>query len=212
MSDTAVWFDLDGTLLHHERSFDRLVADALVAAGVRTPPDGAYEAFAERIFSALEDCEAEPYELAFEHVAGVLDVDVDPVEAADAYRELELEATNVPDDARETLAAAAERAPVGILTNGDGEHERAKLAHHDLEDLVDDVLISNDVEVRKPDPELFEIAADRIDAEEYVYVADEYETDVGPALEAGWEAVHVRNDEGPSVSVRDVGALRGLFL
>ena len=212
MSDTAVWFDLDGTLCHHERPFDRLVADALVAAGARSPPDGAYDVCAERIFSTLEACESEPYAQAFDQVATVLEVDVDPAEAAAAYRELEREATTVTETARDVLAAVGSRAPVGVLTNGDGPHERAKLADHGLDEILDAVVVSNEVGVRKPDPELFAVAEDRLDAGRHVHVADEFETDVLPAQQAGWDAVHVRNDDGPAASVNDLGALGTLLL
>lgn len=210
--DVAVWFDLDGTLVQFERGFDRLVSDALVAAGLRSPPEDAYDAFAERVFAALEECADDPYERAFAETAEVLRLDVDASEAAEAYRELALEATSVPDGARETVEAVAERAPTGLLTNGDGAFQRALLEHHDLADAFDAIVISNEEGVRKPDPELFAVAAEQIDADEHVYVADEFETDVGPAERAGWQAVHVRNDAGPSISVDEIGSLRALLL
>jgi putative hydrolase of the HAD superfamily len=218
MSDTAVWFDLDGTLCQFERDFDGLVHDALVASGAVNPPEGAHEAFAERIFAALEACEADPYEKAFEAVVSTVGVDVDSAAAAAAYREIEVEATTLAPGAGETVERAAERAAaVGVLSNGDGDLQRAKLAAHDLEDAFDAVVISNEVGVRKPDPEIFataaeELAANGIEASEHVFVADEYETDVAPAEQAGWTAIHVRNDEGPAASVNRLGSLEMLLL
>ncbi|WP_248517191.1 HAD family hydrolase [Salinarchaeum laminariae] len=218
MTDTAVWFDLDGTLCQFDQSFDVLVRDSLVAAGVRNPPEAAHDVFAERIFSALEECEAEPFELAFEAVATELGVSVDPAEAATAYREIEVESTTLVDGARETVETVADRAAaVGVLSNGEGALQREKLAAHGLEDAFDAVVISNEVGVRKPDTAIFATAAERlasngVEPAEHVYVADEYETDVGPAEQAGWTAIHVRNDEGPSASVNQLGALETLLL
>jgi len=212
MSTTAVWFDLDGTLVTYDRDFDRLVEDALVAAGVRSPPDGAYEAFAERIFGALEACEPEPVVLAYEAVGRDLGLEIDPAEAAAAHVELEVEASVLTDGARETVAAVAERAPVGVLSNGDAELQRAKLAAHGIDDLLDAVVISAEAGVGKPDPAVFEAAEAELDAADHVYVGDEYESDVQPATDAGWETIHVRNDEGPSVSVDRLGSLRALLL
>jgi putative hydrolase of the HAD superfamily len=218
MTDTAVWFDLDGTLCQFERDFDALVRDALVASGAVNPPNGAHEAFAERIFAALEACEPDPFERAFEAVVAEVGVDVDPAEAAAAYREIEVDATALAPGARETVDRAAERAAaVGVLSNGEGELQRAKLAAHDLEDAFDAVVISNEVGVRKPDPEIFATAAELlaetgVEVSEHVFVADEYETDVAPAERAGWTAIHVRNDEGPAASVNRLGALETLLL
>ncbi|AGN01730.1 HAD-superfamily hydrolase [Salinarchaeum sp. Harcht-Bsk1] len=218
MSETAVWFDLDGTLLQHERTFDAFVRDALVASGVVNPPEQAHDVFAERIFGALERCEDDPIERAFEAVDAQLGIDVDTAAAADAYREIEVDGTTLADGARETIDAAAERAAaVGVLSNGEGDLQRAKLDAHDLADAFDAVVISNEVGARKPDPEIFATAADRlsangVDAAEHVFVADEYETDIGPAEQAGWSAIHVRNDEGPSGSVNRVGSLGTLLL
>ena len=218
MSDTAVWFDLDGTLLQHERTFDAFVRDALVASGAVNPPEQAHDVFAERIFSALERCEDQPIQRAFEAVEAQLGVDVDAAAAADAYREIEVEGTTLADGAQETIETAADRAAaVGLLSNGEGQLQRAKLTAHGLEDAFDAVVISNEVGARKPDPEIFAIAEDRLadagaEAAEHVFVADEYETDIGPAEQAGWSAIHVRNDDGPAGSVNRVGSLATLLL
>lgn len=212
MTETAVWFDLDGTLVTYERDFDRLVSDALVAAGVRSPPDGAYEVFAERIFAAIEDCESEPVVGAYEAVARELGLDVDPAEAAAAHVEIEVEASVPTDGALETVGAVAERAPVGVLSNGDADLQRAKLAAHGIDDLVDAIVISNEVGVGKPQAGIFEAAEEALAAERHVYLGDEYESDVQPATDAGWEAIHVRNDQGPNVSLDRLGSLRALLL
>jgi len=213
MSETAVWFDLDGTLLSFDRPFDAFVREALLAACVRNPPEGAHDVFAERIFSALEACESDPFERSFEAVADEFALDLDPAEAATAYREIEIEATTLADGAAATVAAASERAAaVGVLSNGEGDLQRAKLAAHDLADAFDAVVISNEVGVRKPDPDIFAAAAERVGAGEHLYVADEFETDVRPAEDAGWTAIHVRNDQGPAASLDRVGSLQSLLL
>lgn len=212
MPETAVWFDLDGTLVTYERDFDRLVEDALVAAGVRSPPDGAYEAFAEHVFSAIEACEPEPVVLAYEAVARDLGLDVGPEAAASAHVELEVEASVPTEGSLEAVEAVAERAPVGVLSNGDGDLQRAKLAAHGFDEVVDAVVISEEVGAVKPDPAIFEAAEDELAADRHVFVGDEYESDVQPATDVGWEAIHVRNDEGPSVSLDRLGSLRALLL
>ncbi|MFD6131003.1 HAD family hydrolase [Streptomyces diastaticus] len=53
---------------------------------------------------------------------------------------------------------------IGIITNGAGDIQRAKLARTGLADLVDGVAVSGDLEIRKPDVRLFELAAARCGA------------------------------------------------
>ncbi|MEU9233558.1 HAD family hydrolase [Streptomyces subrutilus] len=50
---------------------------------------------------------------------------------------------------------------IGIITNGAGDIQRAKLTATGLADLVDGVAVSGDLEIRKPDLRLFELAATR---------------------------------------------------
>ncbi|MEV5242950.1 HAD hydrolase-like protein [Streptomyces cinnamoneus] len=50
---------------------------------------------------------------------------------------------------------------IGIVTNGLADIQRAKLAATCIADLVDGVAVSGDLEIRKPDLRLFELAASR---------------------------------------------------
>lgn len=50
---------------------------------------------------------------------------------------------------------------IGVITNGAGDIQRAKLAGTGLASLVDGVAVSGDLEIRKPDRRLFELAATR---------------------------------------------------
>jgi putative hydrolase of the HAD superfamily len=50
---------------------------------------------------------------------------------------------------------------IGVVTNGAGDIQRAKLARTGLASRIDGVAVSGDVEIRKPDPRLFELAASR---------------------------------------------------
>ncbi|MGK5545707.1 HAD family hydrolase [Streptomyces sp. URMC 127] len=53
---------------------------------------------------------------------------------------------------------------IGIVTNGASDIQRAKLTATGLADLVDGVAVSGDLEIRKPDLRLFELAASRCNA------------------------------------------------
>lgn len=204
---TAYWFDLDGTLVGYDRSFDTLLEETLGGE----QPATVHETFREALFVAFETFEAAPFEQGFEALVEVHDLAIDPAQTATTFREHELRATQPVEGATTILEAVRSLGPVGIITNGDGALQRAKLDHHGLDPLVDEVIISNEVEVSKPDPEIFDIARQRMDATEHVYVGDTFEEDIAGARDAGFEAVHVRHDEGPSISLDRLASI-GLFL
>lgn len=188
--ETAVFFDLDNTLLSYARPFDDLFADAAPDA-----PAGASETYTDALLDALADCRDAPFVTAFEAVRDEHGLDVDPEAAARRRIEAELDASRVSATARAALQRVADRGPTGILTNGAEAVQRAKVERHDLDDLVDAVVVSTAVGAQKPDPGIFAAAEDRLPADSYLFVGDAYEEDVEGARRAGWRAVHVRNDE-----------------
>ncbi len=185
-----MYFDLDGTLLQYETPFENLVRATLPAEA----PEAAADTYTERVLGALSAQRDAPYERAFAAVCDAHGLDADPDELAAEYRDREVATTHVPDPARDLLRAVAAHHPTGILTNGEGRMQRRKLTAHGLADVVDAVLVSNAVGVRKPDPEIFERARKRLPADTHVYVGDTDEEDVVPAREAGFEAVYVGDE------------------
>lgn len=202
----AVYFDLDGTLLTYAHPFEELFA--------RTVPDGTaamQTAFSNRLLTALEDLESDPYEAAFQFVCDTYDVEGTPTELAAAYVRRELAATRVSAQATRLVAAVTARHPTGILTNGDGPMQRAKLDRHGLDELVDAIIVSNELGVRKPDPAIFAAAKRRLPADTYVYVGDTVDEDVRPADEQGFATVHIGTGEATADvtagSIEDLAAV-----
>ncbi|WP_265111520.1 HAD family hydrolase [Halosolutus halophilus] len=197
---TAVYFDLDGTLCSYDVPFEAQFETTVSPYG--EPTDAAYEAYVDRLFDALENCEADPYCRAFEAVAEQIDLDATPHTLAREHCETELEASVVTASAKRVVERVATTAPTGILTNGDGRQQRSKLERHGLAEPVDEVIVSNSVDVRKPDRRIFELAKARLPAEDYVYVGDSYEEDVVGARSAGFTTVYV-NETGSETGDAD---------
>ncbi|WP_396612315.1 HAD family hydrolase [Haloferax sp. S1W] len=190
---TAVFFDLDLTLLQYTADFETIFERALPNA-----PDGAYERYVEGLLDAFDHLSTTPYHAGFEAVVDEFDVDADPDTLVSNYHDAELAATTVPAATHEAVTRVATERPTGILTNGTLEMQRAKLEQHGLDDIVDAVVVSNDpvVAARKPNTAIFTTAEDALPADDYVYVGDSYEEDIVGARNAGWEALHVGSD-GP---------------
>lgn len=205
----CAFFDLDGTLVRYEVPFTDLVERALRESGV-DPGDDGVEAFLVGLGDAFEAFEPDPYAAA----ARELGVDaIDPEGFAARLVDVEVGATERTPGAREALERLADR-PRGVLTNGVGGVQRRKLVACGLGDAVEALVASHDAGVRKPDPRIFAAARERFgvsDADpDPVFVADDLERDLRPAVDAGFrgllydpEAAVANSSEG----IRRVAAL-----
>lgn len=205
---TAVYFDLDGTLLVYDRAFADIVREVLPDGA----PEAAVETYTERVLAALSERRDDPYERAFDAACAAHDLDADADVLAAAYRDREVAATRVPEPAQDLLAAVAARHPTGILTNGDERMQRRKLTAHGLDRVVDAVVVSNAVGVRKPDPAIFTVARNRLPADTHLYVGDTYAEDVAPARAAGFVAVHVAEDSPAPVAADGIDDLAAVLV
>ena len=222
----AVLFDLDDTLCDYatarearlRRAFtlepdagrrvrEGIVLDQMIAESIQMHPHGAdhfVDLFAR--FGAADPSEAHA--------------------AADWYRanrfyELRLfpDVREVFREVRAALRSRAPRAarPLGIVTNGPAEVQRAKLALLAMVDLVDFAVVSEEFGVAKPDPTIFREALrlSGVSAGDAVFVGDSAEFDMAGARAAGIASVWVnRNDlpwtesgPRPARQIRSLGEL-----
>jgi len=198
----AVYFDLDGTLVEFDRSFVAIVEDAASRLDVDLS-DGDVELFGAALGDHLESAD-DPYAAA----AAAADLSADPESFATAMQDAELAATVPVANATEAVAALADDYQLGVLTNGHGPMQRAKVDAGGFGDAFDAVVVSRDVGVGKPDPGIFAAAEERLPADSYVFVADALDRDVRDAEAAGWRGVYV-GDETPE-DVSHVGSLSAL--
>jgi HAD superfamily hydrolase (TIGR01549 family) len=94
---------------------------------------------------------------------------------------------------------------LAVITNGTTAVQMAKVNRVDLWSLVDGVFVSESVGVRKPDPHIFEIAADKLDVElgcDGWMVGDNLDVDIAGGTAAGLRTIwlphgHPQPEEGP---------------
>ncbi|MCX4581233.1 HAD family hydrolase [Streptomyces sp. NBC_01571] len=89
---------------------------------------------------------------------------------------------------------------IGVITNGASDIQRAKLAATGLTDLVDGIAVSGDLEIRKPDLRLFELAAANCGvslANGGWMVGDNPAGDIGGGHQAGLRTIWLRGRPWP---------------
>jgi len=98
------------------------------------------------------------------------------------------------------LAAGHPPARLGVVTNGEGEPQRAKLAAIGLGERFAAVVASGEAGVAKPQAEIFTLACERlgVEAGEAAHVGDRLDLDAEGAAAAGLRGVWLdRAGEGP---------------
>ena len=103
-----------------------------------------------------------------------------------------------------------------ILTNGFKEIQHIKIKQSKLDKYFDEVIISENVGVQKPDKKIFIHAQETVKAtaEECLMIGDDHYGDVQGALDAGWQAVHFNPSEthvGNHLQIRLLSELKDLI-
>lgn len=95
--------------------------------------------------------------------------------------------------------------PVHMITNGFSESQTKKLEHSRLAPYFKELIISDIVGLKKPDPRIFDLALKQAGAkaEESVYIGDNYKVDILGGKNAGWPVIwfNVKEDFGEDESI-----------
>lgn len=101
-----------------------------------------------------------------------------------------------------------------IITNGFEEIQTIKLQKSGIDRFFQHVITSEKLDRRKPDPVIFNHAADLAGSagKQNLMVGDHYEADVQGALAVGWHAIHYKPDHSPAqqdgVTISELVALK----
>ncbi len=191
-----VLFDLDDTLCDYAGARDLRLRTAFAAALATTARDDRLPADMDQLIAA--SIAVQPHGADhFADLLGPLGVSRDASEAATRwYRTNRFHGLRLFDDAVETLRAIRTRTPgrpIGLVTNGPAETQRAKIALLEIGGLIDFAVVSGEFGVEKPHPTIFHEAL-RLGgaaAAATVFVGDSPVHDIAGAMTAGMRAVWV---------------------
>lgn len=187
----GILMDADDTLFDFQAGNRRAVGQLLQEIGY-DHPEGyeQYETINKTCWAELERGLMTQAQLQTERWARFFEryhIDADPEWAGrqGAYY-LGMQAVMLPHAEGVVRAIAAEK-PVLILTNGITAVQKSRLAHSPIADAAAGIVISQEVGVSKPRPEIFQIALDRlgIGPREALMVGDGVTSDVTGANNAG---------------------------
>lgn len=185
-------FDLDGTLVDRRSAFGSAVADLCRAHGFVPEVE-------QWIHTELAD-RASPDD--FKRLRKTFTLRESAAQLWQAYSSQLAATVTCRPDVLEGLAHLRAAAwTIGIVTNGPGDIQRAKLAATGLAALVDGVAVSGDLQIRKPDLRLFNLAASRCGvslADGGWMVGDNPVGDIGGGHQAGLCSIWLRGRPWPA--------------
>lgn len=116
------------------------------------------------------------------------------------------------DGARALLDLLREKGyRVGVISNGFKGIQYKKLRSSGLDGWFDDVVLSDEIEVNKPDRRLFDYALQKAGttASESVIIGDNPSTDIRGGALAGWQTIYFNRDgRGPESTDADLTVTR----
>lgn len=198
----AVLFDLDDTLFDHQgcarealaavrashEGFGAMSAEALERAHARFLEELHGEVMLGRV--PLEVARIERFRRLLGSVGAAAGDDL-ASRLASTYREAYRTARRAVSGAAALLEAVKQRARIGIVSNNLLDEQREKLRTCGLDGFVDALVVSEEAQVSKPHPAIFELALDRLHAQpsEAVMIGDSWPADIAGARAAGIHAI-----------------------
>lgn len=195
-----VALDLDGTLVDQEGAAGRWAAEFVDANGLAVP--------VEQIAVALK--QRRPKGEVFAELISAHGLSLDAMDVWADYRRRMPQLVTCTDADRDALVQLRRAGwRVGIVTNGMVDNQEGKIRALGLDDLVDAWVISDDVGIRKPDPEIFKILAERLRAPlDGWMVGDSIELDVAGGHGVGLQTAFISAGDAPrseaTIEVRSV--------
>ena len=194
MKYRAILFDNDDTLMDFQAGNRNAVNSLLDELGYFHPDR--YEQYEEINLSCWAELERgvmNQAQLKTERFARFMaryGIPGDPVKAGDRFVELLGEQSILLPHAEETVRRIARERPVIIVTNGITKVQKARFAKSPLQSLASAVVISEEIGVAKPDPEMFRTALRPfgIAPQEALMVGDRLSGDILGANRAGMDA------------------------
>ena len=197
MNYDALILDADDTLFDFVQAESYALTRTFDSFGESIPLDQYLETFQRinhRVWRDFEEGRATIEEIRvrrFVELLEALGLSLDPGEVSDRYIVHLGESDHMVPGAHEFLEYLEGRLPMVILTNGLSAVQRSRFAKADVLRYFTDIVISQEVGIQKPDPEVFRIAAERLgvpDGSRILMIGDSLTSDIDGALAFGIDA------------------------
>ncbi|MFX1507014.1 MAG: HAD family hydrolase [Promethearchaeota archaeon] len=214
----GIAFDIDGTLLNHEQALETALSK-LYSLMKRTIPHSRFDEFFSTWKTKTNKYISEYLDgrlsfkqqriLRVQSVFNEWDYPLTSDEAMEVFKiylhEYERNWTLYQDVI--PCLTKLKHFPLGVISDGDGEQQRRKLAFTGINSYFKSIVISGEVGLQKPHPKLFKQSAKELNLslDEMLYIGDQLEKDALGAFNAGMQGVLInrtnRNHESSEIRI-----------
>lgn len=187
-------FDLDNTLFDFEASEQEALLKTAIRYGYKDEPEAfihAYHAVNKPLWQALERGEITSEFIKnerFKRLVKQLGISVEPSQMSAFYVHTLGEGIDVLPSARELCGYLKSKYKLVAVTNGLKAVQEKRLRLSEMDMFFDEVIISEEAGVSKPDPEIFELALKKMGHEDkstVLMIGDNLKADILGAKRAG---------------------------
>ncbi|AZS15981.1 HAD family hydrolase [Paenibacillus lutimineralis] len=199
MSIKAILFDLDNTLMDRDWTFQQFALQLIEECLIEVSAEER-----ERLIAYMIESDADGYREKQGYFRELIErlpwVERPDLDELTRYYELNyMTHARAMNHAVWTLEQCrALDLRLGIITNGRSEVQHGKIDQLGLRPFFDTIIVSGDIDIKKPDPRIYRTALERLGtaAEETIIVGDHPRNDIWGAANIGIRGVWLRRAHG----------------
>lgn len=228
MKYKVLLFDADDTLFDFKKTEEFALGDALKKIGIDYDREyhlPLYKKVNTGIWKELEEGKIALKKLKTERFRRYFDklqMEFDHIKFADMYMDSLGDGSFLFDDAKEIVEELGRKTRMAIITNGlskvqDKRIKKSIISHH-----FEEIIVSEEVEITKPNPEIFELTMNKInysDKSSVLMIGDNLASDIQGGINYGIDTCWYNpgskeNDRGidPTYEVKSLEELKELIL
>jgi 2-haloalkanoic acid dehalogenase type II len=196
MTIETIIFDLDNTLINRKLAF-KAYTERFIERFVNLSDEGKRKEITEYIITADRDGYRKKRELYEEIRTNLMmkDNNTSVEEMLEHWFSEFFKCSILMEGTIEILDnLKAKNIRLGIITNGSVHSQNAKINEVGIRHYFDEIIISDEVEVKKPDPRIFNLALERLNAsaKKTLFIGDHPVNDIKGAADAGLHGVWLK--------------------
>ena len=228
MKYKVLLFDADDTLFDFKKTEEFALEDAFRKIGVDYNKEyhlSLYKSVNTGIWKELEEgkivlkkLKTERFRRYFEK----LEINFDHIKFADIYMDSLGDGSFLFDNAKEVVEELGKKTRMAIITNGLSKVQNKRIKQSIISHHFEEIVVSEEVEITKPNPEIFELTMNRIrysDKSSVLMIGDSLASDIQGGINYGidtcwYNPESKENDRAinPTYEVKSLEELRQLIL
>lgn len=140
----------------------------------------------------------------FERFLKKIKIDFDAVSFSKAYAKFLGEGAYLFDDSVEVIDYLSKKYKLALVTNGLKDVQKSRISKTPLKDYFQELIISDEIKISKPDPRIFDYALDKLDhmdKSKVLMIGDSLTSDMQGGINAGIDTCwynpnHLENKSG----------------